>query len=1118
MAADPQRLKELFLTAVELPSPAERAALLDCECGADAELRRRVEALLRAHDDSAGILAQAASGPGPTADLAPPEPEVVGTCVGPYRLLQKLGEGGMGAVWVAEQSEPVRRRVALKVIKPGMDSAQVVRRFAAERQALALMDHTNIARVFDAGTTAAGRPYFVMELVHGVPITKYCDELNLSVRERLELFVPVCQAVQHAHTKGVIHRDLKPSNVLVCLEDGKPVPKVIDFGLAKALHQPLAEGTFYTEFGAVVGTLEYMSPEQAEVSPLGVDTRTDVYALGVLLYELLTGTTPLNRKRLREAALAEVVRLIKEEEPPRPSTRLSESREALASVAARRRSDPRKLTKEVRGELDWIAMRCLEKDRTRRYETASGLARDVERYLADEPVEACPPSAGYRLRKFARKHRGALAAAAACALLLLAGAAVSTWQAVRATRAEQDAKDLAAREEQQRKKADRRHGEALAAVAAERKSRKAEAAQRRRAEKAEREVRKRLVEVTREQQRADREMKLARAISDLLRKDMLLQADSRAQVEGGFVAEPNLTVKEALDRAAKKIGDRFKDHPLEEAAVRQAIGEGYNGIGAAKRAIPHLQRAWDLRKEHLNPDRLSTLDILNTLDIVAKLAGAYRDTGQVDKALPLFRRVLEEDRKNLGPDDPLTLADMGNLAQALQEAGQLDEALLLYEQAMAKHIKQPRPDPRVAVPTLISLALAYLEAGRLKEAVSLSRQALDLATKIRGADHPHTLSAMNNLGLAYLRAGELNNALPLLKETLRKFEQRMGPDHPGTLSTLHNLAQVYVDLGQPDRAVPLHVRALEGRKAKLGPKHRRTLESMVDLASAYQAAGQVPRALPLLVDAVAKCKETLGLDHSQTLGSMSNLAVAYRQSGRPDKAVPLLEQVLAKMKVKSPDHPHTLVAMNNLAMAYRFTHRPKEAVHLLEEALLKMKAKWGPHHAYTLGARRHLADAYQEDGQLDRAEPLYREFLEQARKQPGPDHPYTAGLMDQLGLNLLRQKKHADAEPLLRECLDIRAKKQPDGWLTFNTKSMLGGALLGQKKFAEAEPLLKDGYEGMKQRAAVIPPEGKARLAEALERLVRLYEATGKMEEAARWRKELPAPQAREPKSAEKRP
>jgi WD40 repeat protein/tRNA A-37 threonylcarbamoyl transferase component Bud32 len=357
----------------------------------------------------------------------------------------------MGIVYMAEQEEPVRRKVALKIIKPGMDSAQVIARFEAERQALAMMDHTNIAKVHDAGATDTGRPYFVMELVHGVPITQFCDANQLTPRERLALFVPVCHAIQHAHQKGIIHRDIKPSNLLVTMYDDKPVPKVIDFGVAKAIEQRLTEKTLFTQFGVLVGTFENMSPEQAEMNALGVDTRSDIYSLGVLLYELLTGTTPLERERLRTAALNELVRLIKEEEPPRPSVRLSSSKN-LPKIAAARKTEPAKLSKLVRGEIDWIAMKCLEKDRSRRYETANGLARDVERYLHDEPVEACPPSAGYRLHKFLRKYWMPVTVAAAFALLLVVGVLVSAWQALRATQAEGEAvvqRDLATNAERE---------------------------------------------------------------------------------------------------------------------------------------------------------------------------------------------------------------------------------------------------------------------------------------------------------------------------------------------------------------------------------------------------------------------------------------------------------------------------------------------------------------------------------------------------------------------------------------------------------------------------------------------------------------------------------------------
>jgi serine/threonine protein kinase/Flp pilus assembly protein TadD len=407
--------KEIFFAALEQRSPQDLASYLKQACGNDAELRQQVEQLLRAHDQAGRFL----GGPETAAPTIDGAVTFAPSQIGPYKLLQQIGEGGMGVVYLAEQTASVHRQVALKIIKPGMDSRQVIARFEAERQALALMDHVNIARVLDAGATENGRPYFVMELVHGVPITKYCDDNRLNPRQRLELFIPVCQAIQHAHQKGIIHRDIKPSNVMVTLYDGQPVPKVIDFGVAKATEQKLTERTLFTQFGTMIGTLEYMSPEQAEMSALGVDTRSDIYSLGVLLYELLTGSTPISASRQKSAAYAEILRLIKEEEPPRPSTRLSESGEALASISAQRHMEPQQLTRMMRGELDWIVMKSLEKDRNRRYESALGFAQDIQRHLSDEPVQACPPSRSYRFRKFARRNKAALATAALIGLATL---------------------------------------------------------------------------------------------------------------------------------------------------------------------------------------------------------------------------------------------------------------------------------------------------------------------------------------------------------------------------------------------------------------------------------------------------------------------------------------------------------------------------------------------------------------------------------------------------------------------------------------------------------------------------------------------------------------------------
>jgi serine/threonine protein kinase len=526
MATPERGEKAIFNAARRIETPEARRRYLEQACADQPDLHARILALLRIHDQELSFLESPA--PGLHVETVDTLGEGPGTHIGPYRLVEVIGEGGFGVVFRAEQHEPLRRQVALKVLKPGMDTRRVVARFEAERQALALMDHPHIARILEGGETAAGRPYFVMELVYGVPITLYCDDHNLPLRQRLGLFVAVCQAVQHAHQKGIIHRDLKPSNVLVASEDGKLVPKVIDFGVAKALGQPLSEGTLATGAGVVVGTLAYMSPEQTKLDALDIDTRADIYSLGVVLYELLTGTTPLTRERLKQTDLGEVLRLIREEEPPPPSARLNQTNGSLTSLEAQRKQERACWSREVRDELDWIVMKALEKDRGRRYETASAFAADVQRYLAGEPVLAAPPSATYRLRKFARKHRAALTTAALVALLLVAGVAVSTWQAVRATAAEARAHD----KEQQ----------ALV-----------------------------------QKQRADDEAAIARAITDFLQKELLGQADISLQVGGE--RNSNITVREVLDRAAQQIDGKFPGQKLTEAAIRFTIGSAYVALG-----------------------------------------------------------------------------------------------------------------------------------------------------------------------------------------------------------------------------------------------------------------------------------------------------------------------------------------------------------------------------------------------------------------------------------------------------------------------------------------------------------------------------------------------------------
>jgi len=424
-APDPKE-RELFIQALEHPSARERAAFLAGACGQDLALRGRVEALLARSEGLGGFLEKPVVSPAAvgvncadgTVDGGA-FTEKLGDRIGRYKLLEKIGEGGCGVVYMAEQEEPIRRRVAFKVIKLGMDTKQVIARFEAERQALALMDHPNIAKVLDAGATDTGRPYFVMELVRGIKITDYCDQNNLSTEERLKLFVQVCHAIQHAHQKGIIHRDIKPSNILVTLHDGVPVPKVIDFGIAKATGPRLTDKTLFTAFQQFIGTPAYMSPEQAEMSGLDVDTRSDIYALGVLLYELLTGQTPFESKELAQAGLEEILRCIREIEPPKPSTRLSRlEQQEQTTTAQRRATEMPKLIRSLRGDLDWIVMKCLEKNRTRRYETANGVAQDIERHLKQEPVIARPPSTAYRVEKFVRRNKAMVGAVVAVAVVV----------------------------------------------------------------------------------------------------------------------------------------------------------------------------------------------------------------------------------------------------------------------------------------------------------------------------------------------------------------------------------------------------------------------------------------------------------------------------------------------------------------------------------------------------------------------------------------------------------------------------------------------------------------------------------------------------------------------------
>ena len=645
--ATPRTEKErLFNAAAELTDPARRAAFLDAACGEDPALRAELEDLLR-HDEAAGSFLQKpalasveARPPGPAAGDTPtdaagpwgapaggepaatigspgmggdvrgpaPTAEGPGRRVGPYKLLQQIGEGGMGVVYFAEQEHPVRRKVALKIIKPGMDTAQVVARFEAERQALALMAHPNIARVHDAGTTADGRPFFVMELVKGIPITEYCDAHRLDLNTRLALFRQVCSAVQHAHQKGIIHRDLKPSNILVESHDDKPVPKVIDFGLAKATSgMRLTEQSLFTAFGSVAGTPLYMAPEQASWSALDIDTRADIYAMGVILYELLTGTTPITRESMRQAAIDEMLRAIREVEPPTPSSRITTS-ETLPTLAANRAVEPARLSRLIRGDLDWIVMKALAKERERRYASAIGLADDLERFLGHEPVSAGPPTAAYRLRKFIRRNRVQVTAVALVLLTLVLGVVGTTLGLIEARRQERIA---------------------VAAAQAKEEAQRAEAEQRQIADEQRTKVEKRAAQVT----------KMNDILGSIFRD---LDPENAARAGKPLAA----VLGERLERATAEIEGEATGDPLAVARMQMTLSISRRNLGYPDRAIVLLTKARATLDAALGPDHPDTLFSMTNL------ANSYAKAGQNDRAMKLREEVLALRKAKLAPTTP----------------------------------------------------------------------------------------------------------------------------------------------------------------------------------------------------------------------------------------------------------------------------------------------------------------------------------------------------------------------------------------------------------------------------------------------------------------------------------
>ena len=878
-----------------------------------------------------------------------------GARIGPYRLLQRLGEGGFGTVWMAEQSEPVRRRVALKVLKAGMDTAHVVARFEQERQALALMDHPAIARVLDAGATPSGRPYFVMELVNGEPITRYCDRESLTVRDRLLLFVQVCRAVQHAHQKGVIHRDIKPGNVLVASGDDGPSAKVIDFGVAKAVASRLTERTFFTELQQVIGTPEYMSPEQAEGS-LDIDTRTDVYALGVLLYELLTGTTPHSRDGDGgRVSLAEVLRRLREDDVPRPSARVARDPGSLAATASRRRSDPKKLVGALQGELDWIVMKALEKDRRRRYETANGLGMDVERFLAGEPVLAAPPSVGYRVGKFARRHRAAVATAGLLAALFFFASVVTPALLVRAT-----------------KERDRAQAAEAAAVAA-----------RERAEAVNRLLQAALVSSD-PNQGGRQEMKVADALAEAVRQ---LDAGSlRAQpdVEVGLrvtiatVLNLNGHADRALPVAEKAVALARRLCPGDSAELAGALAQLARAqmvLGKSDVAEPTTREVLAMRR------RLRPGDDRDTAAALKSVAGALANQGRMPAAEPFFREALEMRRRLHRGDDKDLAQALNDFGYVQMSLGRAEAARPFFEEALAMRRRLfPGDHPDVAE-GLNNLAWSCETAHRFTESEEHYREALDMYRRVFAGDHIWVARGLGNLAYSLAAQARWAEAAPLYREAAEMGE-RLGPGGSTAVADRRSfLGACLLMLGKEREAEETFA---EARRAFAAARGSDVPYSPVDVTHQLVSWALVPERKAVARDFSARLAARArrvdppgSLPLSSALLVRAGFLVEDGEAGDLGEAAALLREVIAIRARSRPDDPRLAQARSwlggalvGLAEAGEAEPREKRLGRLKEAEPLVLAGLEGLRSnpsafAATVRARR-LASA------ADRVERLYR--------------------------------------------------------------------------------------------------------------------------------------------------
>ena len=778
---------------------------------------------------------------------------LAGRMIGPYHLLQKIGEGGMGEVWVAEQDKPIHRRVALKLIKAGMDTKQVIARFESERQALAMMDHPAIARVFDAGETEDGRPYFVMEHVQGIPITAYCDQNRLTNRERLELFKHVCEGIQHAHQKAIIHRDLKPSNILVAIQDGVPTPKIIDFGVAKATAQSLTERTMYTELGMMVGTPEYMSPEQAEMTGQNVDTRTDVYSLGAILYELLVGALPFDPKELRRAGYDEIRRKIREEDPPKPSTRLSTMGEASTAQAMKRRTERPALIRQIRGDLDWITMKTLEKDRTRRYGSPSDLAADIDRYLQHQPVVACPPSALYKTKKFVRRHRFGVGVASTIAILLAAFTVTTAMQARRIARERDRANQQA---ETARQVSDFLVGLFQVTDPEEGRGRDISA----------REI------LDRGSQRIATELREQPAV-----KATMLNTLGKVYRNLGLFDKALNLAQESFDLRQKL----FPEESEEVASSLSTLGVVKMDKGDFASAETLMKQALELQRKMLGPENLAVAESLNNLGSLRFSAGDWKGSEQY------FREALALHRKLLGNENLPVAITLNNLAMVLNYEEKYEESEALYQESLGIRRRLLGGDHPQIAQSVNNIAMLYLRQKKYAQAEPMFQEALAINRKAVGEVHPVVASNLNNLALVYLEQGQLDKAEEYFRQVLALDLKIYGQNHPKVAQSLQSLGATLVREKRYKEAEESMRQAIAVKLKTFPETHWEIATTKNMLGGCLTEAKNYGAAEPLLVESYNIIKKQFGLKHDRTRRAGSRLIALYDATGQKEKATAL---------------------------------------------------------------------------------------------------------------------------------------------------------------------------------------------------------------------------------------